>query len=296
LITVPHGFGDVLVGFEGEAAQRWRADLPALATRYCARWNLTPDGEVLHGFVAVVLPVRRADGSPAVLKLTWVDAETRHEPLALAVWNGRGVVRLLDHDDEHGALLLERLDHTRSLLDAPAEEAVEVTGGLLRRLRVQAPREVRTLAERAAETADALAERNATLGNVVPAALLETALSHGRELAATAGTTLVNEDLHYENVLRGEREPWLMIDPKPLSGDPEFCVIPLLRNRFGELDGPRGLRERVAALVDIGELDAQRAHGWTVFRAVDDWLWSIGQGLAGQAAVCAHIARGLTGT
>ena len=69
------------------------------------------------------------------------------------------------------------------------------------------------------------------------------------------GTTLVNEDLHYENVLRGDREPWLMIDPKPLSGDPEYCVIPLLWNRFDELDGRRGLTDRFLALCDAGELD-----------------------------------------
>ncbi|MEU4742028.1 aminoglycoside phosphotransferase family protein [Actinosynnema sp. NPDC023658] len=265
MITVPDDFGAIL----GEEALEWRATLPALATKFCARWRLTPDGDLLSGAVAVVLPVRRADGHPAVLKLTWLDEETRQEPSALRAWRGEGVVALLDHDAEHGALLLERLDHTRSLDDAPIEEALAVTGGLLRRLRVPAGPEFRRH-----EAPDLVAENDA-LGGPLPDGLVRQAAELGRDLAADAGHTLVNQDLHYENVLRGEREPWVMIDPKPLSGDPEFAVIPLLWNRFREMDGERGLRDRFAAVCDIGELDVERARAWTFCRAVDTWLWCL---------------------
>ncbi|MGM1060149.1 aminoglycoside phosphotransferase family protein [Saccharothrix sp. Mg75] len=267
MITVPAGFGTYL----GEGSDAWLASLPGLATRFCARWGLTPDGPLLHGLVAVVLPVRRADGRPAALKLTWLDEETRQEPLALLTWDGDGVVRLLDHDDEHGALLLERLDHTRSLLDVPAEEAVAVAGGLLRRLRADGAGFRR-------HRVDDLVAENEELGRPLPDALVREAHEVGLELARTAGTTLVNEDLHYANVLRGDREPWLLIDPKPLSGDREFGVIPLLWNRFDELSGERGLRDRLAALCDIGELDAGRARAWTFYRAVDNRLWALRDG------------------
>jgi streptomycin 6-kinase len=278
---VPPGFGDGL----GDGAPAWVATLPALATKFCARWDLTPDGDLLTGFVAVVLPVRRADGSQAVLKLTWLDAETRDEPRALKLWDGRGVVRLLDHDDEHGALLLERLDHTRPLTDAPIEVAVEVTGGLLRDLRIPAPPGFRR-----ARTGDDLAARNSALGGPLPKRLLDAAVAFGRDLAVDADDTLVNEDLHYGNVLRGDRAPWLMIDPKPLSGDPEYCVLPLLWNRFTELAGPRGMRDRVHALVDISSLDAERVHGWAVARAVEAQLWSLDAGLPEFASVCGTLA------
>ncbi|GAB2990768.1 aminoglycoside phosphotransferase family protein [Saccharothrix stipae] len=283
MITVPAGFGSLL----GEEASSWVASLPALATRFCARWRLTPDGDPLHGHVAVVLPVRLADGHPAALKLTWLDEESRDEFAALAAWAGPGVVELLRHDDEHGALLLERLDHTRTLADAPIEEALAVTGGLLRRLRVPAGPRYRRYA-----FSDVVA-RNAALGDPLPSALVEQALELGRDLCRTAGTTLVNQDLHYENVLRGYREPWLMIDPKPLSGDPEVGVIPLLWNRFGELDGERGLRDRLAALCDIGELDADRARAWTFCRAVETWLWCLTEDLDWMAAATEAISLAL---
>ena len=259
MITVPDGFGEGL----GPDAPRWVATLPRLATKMCARWDLTPDGDVMTGFCAVVVPVRQRDGHPAVLKLTWIDEETEHEALALRTWDGDGVVRLLDHDQELGALLLERLDHTYSLHEAPIEEAIDVIGRLHRRLRVAAPAEIRRV------------EPEIQDDPRVPAKLLDAAREAGEELAKTAACVLVNEDLHYDNVLRGDREPWLMIDPKPVCGDPEWAVIPLLWNRFSELDDGRGLSDRFAAICAAGELDPDRARGWVLHRAVSNWIWCL---------------------
>jgi streptomycin 6-kinase len=81
----------------------------------------------------------------------------------------------------------------------------------------------------------------------------------------------VNEDLHYENVLAGTREPWLVIDPKPVAGDLEFGVIPLLWNRMEEST----LDDRLAALVAVAGLDAELARAWTLVRAVVNFLWAV---------------------
>ncbi|ANZ36253.1 hypothetical protein BBK82_09445 [Lentzea guizhouensis] len=272
MITVPEGFGLEL----GEGAPEWVAKLPSIATKACARWRLTPDGALMHGFCAVVLPVRRPDGHPAVLKLTWIDHETEHEPIALRLYDGNGAVKLLDHDAELGALLLERLDQ-HSLDDEPIDLAIGVIGDLLRRHKhLQAPDGFRRFR-------DTLQDHPA-----IPSKLVDAA----REVAQrTMGTTLVNEDLHYENVLRGDREPWLVIDPKPLSGDPEYCMIPLLWNRFDEMDGPKGLTDRFLAVCDAGELDVAKARDWTLHRAVANWIWCLEEGLDEMAVVCAEIAR-----
>ncbi|MET1071529.1 MAG: aminoglycoside phosphotransferase family protein [Umezawaea sp.] len=281
MITVPPGFGTAL----GDGAPAWVGTLPALAEEFCARWDLVPDGKVLHGFVAVVLPVRRADGTAAVLKLTWRDEETEHEGLALRLWDGRGVVRLLDHDDVRGALLLERLDHTRSLSDAPIGIALDVVGGLLRDLRVPSPPEVRPAG------VDDLAA--STMASTVSKPLLDAAVAMARDLVADVGDTLVNGDLHYGNVLAGEREPWLMIDPKPRRGDPEFCLIPLLWNRFDELDGAAAMWRRFDALVDVAGLDAEKAHGWALARAVSASLWALESGLPDFGAMSGAVAEWL---
>jgi streptomycin 6-kinase len=95
------------------------------------------------------------------------------------------------------------------------------------------------------------------------------------ETAAAADESaprIVNQDLHYGNVLEGAREPWLVIDPKPLAGQPEFGVAPLLWTRFDDLRSPEDLERRLAILIDTAELNPRSARAWSVVRVVDCWL------------------------
>jgi hypothetical protein len=80
----------------GDEAVPWLAALPSLAAEYARKWGLTFEGEAMHGYVGVVQPARRPDGTPVVLKLGRRDAESAGEPLALSTWAGRGAVLLLD--------------------------------------------------------------------------------------------------------------------------------------------------------------------------------------------------------
>ena len=77
--------------------------------------------------------------------------------------------------------------------------------------------------------------RNAPL----PRRLVEQAVSLSRDFVADPASvgTMIHGDLHYENVMAADREPWLAIDPKPMSGDPHYELAPMLWNRFDELAG-----------------------------------------------------------
>jgi streptomycin 6-kinase len=286
------------VAAEGAAATAWLDALPALAARYLRRWRLAPAGEPMHGATAVVLPVRGPGGTGAVLKLGWPHPESEHEALALRVWAGRGAVRLLDCDERDGVLLLQRLEAAVSLDSVPAAAAVQVLAGLLRRLSVPAPAGLRSMAAVARRWREELPAESARLGDPVPARLLAAAVAACDELGPSAGAAMVNEDLHYSNVLhnpaaapRGSGQAWLVIDPKVLTGDPEYGVIPMLWNRFEETGGVAGLPARFAAVVATAGLDADRARGWTLLRAVDTWLWALARGGFPDAAVYAAIAR-----
>jgi len=269
VITVPTEFAR---RFNSLDERRWIAELPTLVEHYLQRWSLQRDRELLHGNVALVVPVRAADGEPAMLKLSWPHEEVLDEPVALRAWNGSGAVRLLEYDAAQCVLLLERLDDARSLADEPIDQAVRIAGGLLRRLAVPPPPLHRSLADIAERWQRELPTEAARFGSTVPARLVDEAVAHCRELAPDVKFLMVNEDLHYDNVLSASREPWLVIDPKVVCGDPEFGVIPLLRNRFDELDGPGELRVRFDAIVDAAGLDRQRAQAWTFVRAIDNWL------------------------
>jgi streptomycin 6-kinase len=93
---------------------------------------------------------------------------------------------------------------------------------------------------------------------------------------------MIHGDLHYENVLAADREPWLVIDPKPMSGDPHYEPAPMLWNRFEELAVPDraqsvrdGLRRRFHTLVDAAGLDEDRARDWVVVRMVLNAMWAV---------------------
>jgi streptomycin 6-kinase len=271
-LLVPPLFADRAPRVLGPEAAGWVAALPDLAAGYAREWGLTFEGEAMHGYVGVVQPARLADGTPVVLKLGWRDEESAGEPLALAAWAGRGAVLLLESAPADGVLLLERLDAGRTLDDLPLREAVPLLGELARRLAVPAPPELaRSVRAEAGRLAVELPRRWAELGEPFDRRLVDDAVAVCRELGPSTGDQLVNEDLHFENVLAGTREPWLVIDPKPLSGDLEWGVLPLFWNRFTEST----LDERFALIVASQELDAEKARAWTLVRAVQNWIWML---------------------
>jgi streptomycin 6-kinase len=74
---------------------------------------------------------------------------------------------------------------------------------------------------------------------------------------------LLHQDLHGENVLAAQREPWLVIDPKPLLGEREFGVAPIVRS-FELGHSRRDVLYRFDRLTAELGLDRERARGWTI--------------------------------
>ncbi len=136
MLPVPEEFAAATVTREGAAGAQWVSVLPTLVDQLLTRWELEVDGGVLHGYVALVVPVRQADGQAAMLKVSWVDDETREEARALARWGGGAAVTLLKSAPEDGALLLERLDAYRSLQQVDEDHAVALAAALLHQLHV----------------------------------------------------------------------------------------------------------------------------------------------------------------
>ncbi len=261
---------------EPERRRTWLDRLPALVRDLLGEWRLTVDGEPTHGECALVVPVRSEDDVPAVLKVGWPHDEAEHEHLALRHWHGDGAARLLRADPGRSAMLLERL-HRRDLTDLWDIEACEVVAGLYARLHVPAPPQLRRLSEYVGRWTERLAvlPRDARL----PHRLVEQAVALGRGFVAEEAPPgrMLHADLHYENVLAGDREPWLAIDPKPVSGDPHYEVAPLLWNRWPELAGDvrGGVRRRFEATVDAAGFDEDRARDWVVVRMLHNALWEL---------------------
>ncbi|WP_246456219.1 aminoglycoside phosphotransferase family protein [Nocardioides mesophilus] len=272
-------------GLSGQAAlgqdwADWLDRLPRLAVEVLEEWGLQRDGDRLwHGAASLVMPVRTDAGGPAVLKVAFDgDDESLHEPLALQHWGGRGAVRLLRADPGRRALLLERL-HREDLTDLWDLDACEVVAGLYGRLHRPAMPQLRPVTSYVGRWLDALAAAGSDLP--LPRRMVQQALALGRDLVADPASVgrIVHGDLHYENVLAADREPWLAIDPKPMSGDPHYEPAPMLWNRWDEVvasgDVRAATRARFHALVDAALLDEDRARDWVVVRSVVNAHWSV---------------------
>ncbi|MFD7991172.1 aminoglycoside phosphotransferase family protein [Streptomyces mexicanus] len=276
VIEVPAALAASQEKFNGAAGRAFVAELPGRAAAFLRRWELRRDGPAMYGVCALVLPVVRAEGTPAVLKLQLLDEENAGEPAALRAWDGDGAVRLLAHDAPTCTLLLERLDAARTLAHVPdSREAVEVIGALLARLTARpAPAGLRRLGDIAA----ALLERTPpALRRVTDRAdrrLLADCAAALREVAAEPGDRLLHWDLHYDNVLAAHRADWLAIDPKPLAGDPGFELLPALANRYD----PAETRWRFDALTAALGLDRERARAWTLGRVLQTCVWELEEG------------------
>jgi len=83
---------------------------------------------------AWVARVRRAVGTPAVLKLGMPHMEAEHEIEGLRFWDGDPTVRVLEADDDLGAMLLERCEPGTGLRTLPEPEQDLILAGLLKRL------------------------------------------------------------------------------------------------------------------------------------------------------------------
>lgn len=272
---IPDAFASLISGRAPEpwiSGGDWLAGLPRLIDDLIGEWRLTITDEPRFGECALVLPVATTERD-AVLKLTWPHAEAQFEHLALRAWDGRGAVRLLRADPAHFALLLERLGDD-DLTSVSVLEGCETIGSLLRELDhpplPQLPPFSATT-ERWLRLLDAGDEG-------VPRRFTEQAASLLRGLASDATPPrLVHQDLHFENVLRATRAPWLAIDPKPINGPLEFGVAPAIWNRPDVTAAAHNARAhlllRLGIMCDAAGLDEDKAAALTFVRVVINAIW-----------------------
>jgi streptomycin 6-kinase len=251
----------------------WLDQLPDVVRNLEHRWSLTLGAPYQKVSCAWVAPVTLVNGACAVLKLGMPHMEAGHEIQGMQFWNGDPTARLLDSDSALGAMLLERCEPGTTLGTLPELEQDLVIGGLLRRLwrLPPAPHTFRPLA--------ALMDHwsNETLDDMdhwPDSGLVREGLRLFRELPRTAPTeALLATDLHAGNVLQSQREPWLVIDPKPFIGDTAYDATQHLFNCTARLRSePDRTIRRIADLLGV---DSQRVRLWTFARAAaeprDDW-------------------------
>ncbi|MFL5831956.1 MAG: aminoglycoside phosphotransferase family protein [Solirubrobacteraceae bacterium] len=258
----------------------WLAALPRQIEEIAQTWSLELGEPILPGGqCAWVAPVRDRDGRELVLKVGWRHPEAEHEADALRLWQGDGAVRCYDALtlDDTAVLLLERCVPGVPLGAVLAEpEQDVVVASLLRRLRTHSPaagHPFRPLHEICDAWADEFETDFAADSRGLDSGIARQVANLLRALPRSAQhEVLLCTDLHAENILSADRDPWLAIDPKPFIGDPAFDAVQHMLNCDERLAlDPVALAHRMA---DLLQVDRERVTLWLFARcgqgAIDD--------------------------
>lgn len=288
MIKVPAAFAARIERAEGDAGRAWLAELPGRFARVTERWGLTVDGVPRHGAMSLVLPVRRG-GEPLALKVTWLSEATAHEAAGLHWWDGQGTVQLVDAVPEEGALLLERLDPNWTLASVGLDEAATVIGDLIRLLAIPAFASLPTFSAEITGIVEGIEARWRQQGRPFERSLLDHVVATAWSLPSDADNLMISRDLWDENILAAARLPWLVIDPEPIAGPPEYSLGPSLLRRLDEMSGVGGLDQFTRRVCDAGRLDRDLAIAGAVVRIADYWLWAIDTGLTEDPERCRRL-------
>ncbi|MFC4562803.1 aminoglycoside phosphotransferase family protein [Nocardiopsis mangrovi] len=289
-----------------DGGEGWLRGLPDALEGLRDAWGLSLGRPYSGGSCSWAAPARTADGTRAVLKVSFPHREASGEAAALRFWAGEGAVRLLRRSGDGFALLLEECTPGTPMAAArtPADELLtagaHALAGLWNR-EATGDLGLEPLASVLTEWAGLTRERLDRLRpEGVDPGLVHTAADLLESLPATAARTVVlHGDFNPGNVLAAERAPWLAIDPKPMAGDPGYDLWPLLQqvdDPFAYPDPEAVLCRRFALVSGILGEPVDRLAAWCLARTVESAFDHLrlgrprGRAELGQAAVLARIA------
>lgn len=266
----------------GTAEERaWLSALPDCVRSLETRWAVTTGRPYAGGTSSWAAPGTTRDGTPVVLKVAWPHREARGESIGLRVWGGRGAPILHAAEPSAFAVLIELCDPGLPLSEAviSPEDGLMAAAAVLRELWVPPPDDhgLECLADVCAEWAVTVRDRQTARRPPFDPTLVSLGTHLLETLPASASEhVVVHGDANPTNFLAATRQPWLLIDAKPMVGDPGYDVAPLVLQLASPLDHPhakRTLRGRYALLAESLGIPAERLVAWSIARSVESALW-----------------------
>ena len=280
MFIIPEDFACFMIELFGEEGRAWLDRLPTILAACQGRWNLTigaPVGNLSFNYVA---PAILADGTEVMLKIGLTD-EFPSQPQALRHFDGHGMVQLLAYDEHNAVMLLERLKPGTSLRAVEDDEiAIEAAANVMRKIWHPLPQKhypFPTICDWSEGFARLHKLYDGGTGPFPPAVFDKAEKLYAELSASMAEPVLLHGDLHQDNILSAEREPWLAVDPKGVIGEADFETGALLRNFWPDilsLPDPKSLlARRIDQLSAALGFDRERIYGWGFSQAVLSVLW-----------------------
>lgn len=282
MFVIPDDFRDRIVTMCGEDGRAWLNRLPAILAHCSERWRITIDEPFLPLTYNYVAPAARHDGVSVIVKASPPEGEFVIQSAALRLFDGHGMTQLLECDDENGVMLLECLLPGTTLRGMEDDEqATSIAASVMKQLwcPVPAGHPFPTVNDWGKGFKRLRQFYNGGCGPF-PRWLLEEAETLFAELSASmAQPVLLHGDLHHDNILAAQREPWLAIDPKGLVGEPAYETGSWLRNWLPDLlqqpQPERILARRIDQFSAELGFDRARIRGWGLAQAVLSEWWTI---------------------
>lgn len=265
----------------GEVGKKWLEDLPSVIAMYEKKWGI----QVLAPFTLsynYVAPAVKPDGTQCVIKIGFPgDIVFLNEIKALGLFNGEGMVKLLEVNEEQSVMLLERLNPGASLqADGNDEEVISIAAGVMKKI-VHPIKDIDTFQTITEWAKSFVWLREKFEGRTGP--FEENHISRAENIfkhysLQSDQLFLLHGDLHKDNILSSERG-WLAIDPKGVIGPKEFELASFLRNPMYDLPKETNKIERskhrIELMAEQLELDRKVLLDWTFAQAVLSAVWTL---------------------
>ena len=240
-------------GKEGEA---WLEELPSILRRCCDKWGLTlgrPAGDIKANYIACV---EMDSGEEAVLKVGVPHGDFSAEMEALAVYQGRGINRLIDCDKALNAMLLERLRPGKTLDSVEnGRERIEIAARILRDLHATPLPSNHALPHfmdwMRSAFADARSCRDAERARSCIEQIPRVESMMGILMERDEPQILLHGDLHHWNILSDAAPGWKAIDPKGVIGASCLDAGRFINNAMGFGDTAAEKREILLEAVTV---------------------------------------------
>jgi streptomycin 6-kinase len=272
----------------GEVGAQWLRDLPAIVEELERRWRVTVGSTLAGGTAACVAQATTSDGAEAVVKIAMpatIDGDEVFERavLTFGLADERGCARLLAHDRELSALLIERLGRNLDELRLPVARQLEIICRTVRQMWVRVPADTRlpSGAEKAKWLAEFIASSWEELDHPCRAETIDIALGFAAERAAAFDpetAVLVHGDAHSWNTLEAGDGTFKLVDPEGLISEPAHDLAVPMRELNAELlagDALRLGRERAQLLSDLTGVDLTAIWQWGFVERVSSGLYTM---------------------
>lgn len=277
-INLPRHFQKNIANTYGEKGLSWLSSLDSTIKYAIKKYNLSNIQALPNLSYNYVTTAKQKDNHPVIIKFCFPGSENNNEIEALHLMQGDGMIRLLEHDKEHGLLLLEQCQPGETLASVTNDlKATRIAANVIKNIQkpISEPLDFPTTQDwfRRLESKIILPPKFKTQ-HIDKAKCLAYALhNQSRKLV------LLHGDLHHFNILSAQRQPWLAIDPKGVIGPPEYECGAFLRNPIPQVGTQAGLKKiltkRIEVFAEMLEFDKQIILSWAYSQAILASVWCL---------------------